>query len=150
MVAWLLDTAGKRPGFFIGGLPKNFAASFRAPPAPEPAPHRLHVSPDQDEARAAFVHAEARFSKVPFVVEGDEYDTAFFDKTPKFWHYRAEVAIVTSIEHDHIDIYPTEASYLDAFHEFLRRMPASGLVVAAAHERHGSATTRSKVTKRSG
>ncbi|HMJ53619.1 MAG TPA: Mur ligase family protein [Polyangiaceae bacterium] len=142
MVAWLLDAAGKRPGFFIGGLPKNFTASFRAPPAPEPAPHRLHVSPEHDEARAAFVQAEARFSSVPFVVEGDEYDTAFFEKTPKFWHYRAEVAIVTSIEHDHIDIYPTDASYLEAFHEFLRRMPASGLVVAAGNERHVVETTR--------
>jgi UDP-N-acetylmuramate: L-alanyl-gamma-D-glutamyl-meso-diaminopimelate ligase len=148
MVAWLLEAAGKRPGFFIGGLPKNFAASFRAPLAPQPAPHRLHVTPDQDEARAAFVQAEARFSKVPFVVEGDEYDTAFFEKTPKFWHYRAEVAIVTSIEQDHIDIYPTEASYLDAFHEFLRRMPASGLVVAAANDRHVVETTRASASCR--
>jgi UDP-N-acetylmuramate: L-alanyl-gamma-D-glutamyl-meso-diaminopimelate ligase len=142
MVTWLLEAAGKRPGFFIGGLPKNFAASFRVPPPPVTAPLRLHVTPEQDEARAAFVHAEPRFTKVPFVVEGDEYDTAFFEKTPKFWHYRAEVAIVTSIEHDHIDIYPTEATYLDAFHEFLRRMPAHGLVVAAANERHVVTTTR--------
>src|SRR5579859_7000779 len=127
MAAWLLDVAGKRPGFFIGGLPKNFEASFRAPPPREPAARRLNVTPDKDEARAAFVHAETRFSRVPFVVEGDEYDTAFFEKTPKLWHYRAEVAIVTSIEHDHIDIYPTEASYIEAFHEFLRRMPESGL-----------------------
>ena len=142
MLAWLLDAAGKRPGFFIGGSPKNFATGFRAPPLPEPSPHRLHISPEQDEARAAFVHAEARFSKVPFVVEGDEYDTAFFDKTPKFWHYRAEVGIVTSIEHDHIDIYPTEASYVEAFHEFLRRMPTSGLLVADATEQKVVETTR--------
>jgi UDP-N-acetylmuramate: L-alanyl-gamma-D-glutamyl-meso-diaminopimelate ligase len=148
MVAWLLDAAGKRPGFFIGGLPKNFATSFRAPPAVEPTPLRLHVSPDQDEARAAFVQAEARFSKVPFVLEGDEYDTAFFEKTPKFWHYRAEVAIVTSIEHDHIDIYPTEASYLEAFREFLRRMPPTGLVVAAANERHVVEATRASAACR--
>ena len=143
MVAWLLEAASKRPGFFIGGLPKNFAASFRPPPRPEPATRRLNVSPEQDEARAAFVQAEARFTKVPFVVEGDEYDTAFFEKTPKFWHYRAEVAIVTSIEHDHIDIYPTEASYVDAFREFMRTMPASGLVVAAANDRHVVDTARS-------
>jgi UDP-N-acetylmuramate: L-alanyl-gamma-D-glutamyl-meso-diaminopimelate ligase len=136
MAAWLLEAAGKRPGFFIGGLPKNFPSSFRLPPAPEKVPLRLNVTPEQDEARAAFVYSEPRFSKTPFVVEGDEYDTAFFEKTPKFWHYRADVAIVTSIEHDHIDIYPTEASYLDAFHEFLRRMPKDGLVVAAANERH--------------
>jgi UDP-N-acetylmuramate: L-alanyl-gamma-D-glutamyl-meso-diaminopimelate ligase len=135
MAAWLLDAAGKRPGFFIGGLPKNFESSFRPPAPSAPSPVRLNVTPDQDEARAAFVHAESRFSRVPFVVEGDEYDTAFFEKTPKFWHYGAEVAIVTSIEHDHIDIYPSEASYLEAFREFVRRMPPSGLVVAAANDR---------------
>jgi UDP-N-acetylmuramate: L-alanyl-gamma-D-glutamyl-meso-diaminopimelate ligase len=142
MAAWLLDAAGKRPGFFIGGLPKNFESSFRPPPPREPTAVRLAVTPDQDEARAAFVQAESRFSRVPFVVEGDEYDTAFFEKTPKFWHYRAEVAIVTSIEHDHIDIYPTEASYLEAFHEFLRRMPESGLVIAAANDRRVVEVTR--------
>jgi UDP-N-acetylmuramate: L-alanyl-gamma-D-glutamyl-meso-diaminopimelate ligase len=136
MAAWLLDAAGKRPGFFVGGLPKNFESSFRPPPPRVQQAVRLNVTPEQDEARAAFVHAESRFSRVPFVVEGDEYDTAFFEKTPKFWHYGAEVAIVTSIEHDHIDIYPTEASYLDAFREFVRRMPASGLLVAAANDRH--------------
>jgi UDP-N-acetylmuramate: L-alanyl-gamma-D-glutamyl-meso-diaminopimelate ligase len=134
MAAWLLQSAGKRPGYFIGGLPKNLASSFFAPPA-ENAPHRLAVTPDQDEARAAYLDAEARFRRVPFVVEGDEYDTAFFEKTPKFWHYKAEVAIVTSIEHDHIDIYPTWDSYRDAFAGFLQRMPRSGLVVAAAHDR---------------
>ena len=136
MAAWLLDAAGKRPGFFIGGLPKNFDTGFRAPapPAVAASGFRLQVTPDQDEPRAAFEHAEPRFRRTPFVVEGDEYDTAFFEKTPKFWHYRAEVAIITSIEHDHIDIYPTETSYEEAFHEFVRRMPEIGLIVAAAHD----------------
>jgi UDP-N-acetylmuramate: L-alanyl-gamma-D-glutamyl-meso-diaminopimelate ligase len=69
--------------------------------------------------------------KTPFVVEGDEYDTAFFEKTPKFWHYRPEVAILTSIEHDHVDIYPDEASYLAAFSGFVDRIPEKGLLVAA-------------------
>jgi UDP-N-acetylmuramate: L-alanyl-gamma-D-glutamyl-meso-diaminopimelate ligase len=107
MVAWLLDRAGKRPGFLIGGLPKSFETSFR------PA-----------EGRGA-----------PFVVEGDEYDSAFFEKTPKFWHYAARVAILTSIEHDHIDIYPTEEAYVGAFREFLHRLPEDGLLVADAHDR---------------
>jgi UDP-N-acetylmuramate: L-alanyl-gamma-D-glutamyl-meso-diaminopimelate ligase len=70
--------------------------------------------------------------RLPFVVEGDEYDTAFFEKTAKFLHYGAEVGIVTSIEHDHVDIYPTEESYLDAFRRFVREIPESGLVVANA------------------
>lgn len=72
--------------------------------------------------------------KTPFVVEGDEYDTAFFEKTPKFWHYRPEVAIITSIEHDHIDIYPDEASYVAAFRGFVERVPESGLIVAACND----------------
>jgi UDP-N-acetylmuramate: L-alanyl-gamma-D-glutamyl-meso-diaminopimelate ligase len=144
MVAWLLEAAGKSPGFFIGGLPKNFEASFRAAPSEtaQPTAHRLAVTPEQDEPRAAFLQNEARFWRVPFVIEGDEYDTAFFDKTPKFWHYRAEVAILTSIEHDHVDIYPTEASYVEAFHEFMRRMPDTGLVIAAGNDPHVVEVTR--------
>jgi UDP-N-acetylmuramate: L-alanyl-gamma-D-glutamyl-meso-diaminopimelate ligase len=73
----------------IGGLPKNFPESFRVP-----GPRRLPTDSTPSKRRT------------PFVVEGDEYDTAFFEKTPKFWHYRPEVGIVTSIEHDHVDIYP--------------------------------------------
>jgi len=72
----------------------------------------------------------------PFVVEGDEYDTAFFEKTPKFWHYLPEVAILTSIEHDHIDIYPRFGQYLEAFGEFISRIPERGLLVAAANDAH--------------
>jgi len=123
MCAWLLHEGGRDPGFLIGGLPKNFETSFRAPAQP---PSRglpvfgQHGSPQRS---------------TPFVVEGDEYDTAFFEKTPKFWHYRPEVGIVTSIEHDHIDIYPDEASYLSAFRGFVERIPAEGLVIAAAHDR---------------
>ena len=66
------------------------------------------------------------------MVEGDEYDTAFFEKTPKFWHYRPEVAIITSLEHDHIDIYPTFDSYYEAFARFVQRIPEHGLIVACA------------------
>lgn len=113
LCAQLLDRAGLEPGFLIGGIPGNFARGFRAPKKGR----RLPVGP-----------APAR--RAPFVVEGDEYDTAFFEKTAKFLHYRAEVAIITSIEHDHIDIYPTEQSYLDAFRMFVRGLPESGLLIA--------------------
>ncbi|MBI3206933.1 MAG: UDP-N-acetylmuramate:L-alanyl-gamma-D-glutamyl-meso-diaminopimelate ligase [Myxococcales bacterium] len=116
MAAWLLDAVGREPGFLIGGLPKNFAQSFRAP-----------------RARTALSTEGAR-RRAPFVIEGDEYDTAFFEKTAKFLHYSAEVAIITSIEHDHIDIYPTLESYLDAFRKFVAGIPESGLVVAAASD----------------
>jgi UDP-N-acetylmuramate: L-alanyl-gamma-D-glutamyl-meso-diaminopimelate ligase len=120
MCAHLLARAELDPGFLIGGIPKNFGVSFRAPSA------GTRSLPLADRG--------ARKRAVPFVVEGDEYDTAFFEKTPKFWHYRPEVAIVTSIEHDHIDIYPDEASYEAAFRGFVDRLPDSGLLVAAAHD----------------
>ncbi len=103
LAAWLLDRAGLEPGFLIGGLPKNFPRSFRAPKISRKLPRLL--------ARGAAGDAPAR--RAPFVIEGDEYDTAFFEKTAKFLHYRAEVVILTSIEHDHVDIYPTLESYLD-------------------------------------
>ncbi len=68
----------------------------------------------------------------PFVIEGDEYDSAFFEKTPKFWHYHPRAAILTAVEHDHVDIYPDEASYLAAFEGLIERIPAEGLLVAYA------------------
>lgn len=120
LAAWLLEGAGYAPGFLIGGLPKNFARGFRAP---RKATERRLPSGDVPHRRP------------PFVLEGDEYDTAFFEKTAKFLHYRAEVLILTSIEHDHIDIYPTLASYLAAFEQLLRRLPETGLLIANAADR---------------
>jgi UDP-N-acetylmuramate: L-alanyl-gamma-D-glutamyl-meso-diaminopimelate ligase len=102
-LAYLLDAAGRQPGFLIGGLPNDFPESFRA------------AAPGN-----------------PFVVEGDEYDSAFFEKTPKFWRYRPYIAAINAIEHDHIDIYPDLASYCQAFSEFVARIPAAGLLVAFA------------------
>jgi UDP-N-acetylmuramate: L-alanyl-gamma-D-glutamyl-meso-diaminopimelate ligase len=123
MCAFLLHEAGRAPGFLIGGLPKNFETSFQLPGPTGPS-HRLPLmSPEGNLLRST-----------PFVVEGDEYDTAFFEKTPKFWHYRPEVAVITSIELDHIDIYPDEASYRAAFRGFVDRVPEGGLLVAAAHD----------------
>jgi len=122
LAAFLLHQAERDPGFLIGGIPKNFDTSFRL--ASHGARPRLPVA-----GRDAGPGAQRR---TPFVVEGDEYDTAFFEKTPKFWHYRPEVAILTSIEHDHIDIYPDAASYLAAFRGFVERIPEHGLIVAAA------------------
>ncbi len=112
LAAWLLEQSGFSPGFLIGGLPKNFEKSFRPH-----GPRRLTAGARTDR-------------RPPFVIEGDEYDTAFFEKTAKFLHYRPEVAIVTSIEHDHIDIYPTLESYLDAFRKFVALVPEDGLIVA--------------------
>ena len=120
MCAWVLEQANTEPGFLIGGLPKNFEHSFQLPA-------RGKLNP-----RLPMANAAQSGRKTPFVIEGDEYDTAFFEKTPKFWHYRPEVGIITSVEHDHIDIYPDEASYHAAFAGFVERIPEDGLVVAYA------------------
>jgi len=120
MAAHLLEACGFAPGFLIGGLPKNFPRSFRAPKA--------------GKSRLALGDRPAR--KPPFVIEGDEYDTAFFEKTAKFLHYRPEVAILTSIEHDHVDIYPSLDGYLAAFREFVALVPEHGLIVANAADPH--------------
>lgn len=107
MVAWLLHATGFAPGFFIGGVPQNFDHGFQA---------------------ADVGH--------PFVIEGDEYDTAFFEKTAKFLHYLPQHAILTSLEHDHIDIYPTFESYLQAFERFAALVPPSGVFMAHAADPH--------------
>lgn len=103
LLAFLLDRAGLDPGFLLGGVPRDFDASF------------------------ALGHEGG-----PFVVEGDEYDSAFFEKSPKLWQYRTQAGILTSVEHDHIDIYPDEASYLAAFEGFVQQLPKDGLLVAYA------------------
>jgi UDP-N-acetylmuramate: L-alanyl-gamma-D-glutamyl-meso-diaminopimelate ligase len=112
LTAWLLDAAGLRPGYLIGGIPFGFERSYRAP-----------------QSRALPLATTAG-RRGPFVIEGDEYDTAFFEKTAKFLHYRGELAVVTSIEHDHIDIYPDYASYVAAFEAFIASIPEHGLVIA--------------------
>ncbi|MCC6216069.1 MAG: UDP-N-acetylmuramate:L-alanyl-gamma-D-glutamyl-meso-diaminopimelate ligase [Polyangiaceae bacterium] len=117
LATWLLERAGLEPGFLVGGLPRAGDRSFRAP-----------------ARRQRLAALGGAMRRAPFVIEGDEYDTAYFEKTAKFLHYRPEVAIVTSVEHDHVDIYPTLESYLEAFRRFVALVPESGLVVACAQE----------------
>ncbi|HEX2881616.1 MAG TPA: Mur ligase family protein [Polyangiaceae bacterium] len=121
LCAWLLHETGFHPGFLVGGIPRNFGRSFASP---SQEPRRLPV------ADAAHSRAKPNI----FVIEGDEYDTAYFEKTPKFIHYQPFVAILTSIEHDHIDIYPTFDDYLAAFGRFIALVPARGLIVANASD----------------
>jgi UDP-N-acetylmuramate: L-alanyl-gamma-D-glutamyl-meso-diaminopimelate ligase len=110
LTAWLLSHAGLQPGYFIGGIPQNFGAGA--------AIGRASRSLTQPPA--------------PFVVEGDEYDAVYWHKEPKFLDYVVgddPVVVVTSIEHDHIDIYPTEEAYDRAFVTLFERIPPKGLVV---------------------
>jgi UDP-N-acetylmuramate: L-alanyl-gamma-D-glutamyl-meso-diaminopimelate ligase len=100
MLAWILEESLLAPGFLIGGVPANFGVSARL--------------------------TEGRF----FVVEADEYDTAFFDKRSKFVHYPARTAILNNLEFDHADIFPDLAAIETQFHHFVRTLPATGLIVA--------------------
>jgi UDP-N-acetylmuramate: L-alanyl-gamma-D-glutamyl-meso-diaminopimelate ligase len=100
MLAWILEDNGLDPGFLIGGIPVNFGVSAR----------------DRD----------ARF----FVIEADEYDTAFFDKRSKFVWYRPRTAVLNNLEYDHADIFPDLAAIETQFHHLVRIVPAQGLIVA--------------------
>jgi UDP-N-acetylmuramate: L-alanyl-gamma-D-glutamyl-meso-diaminopimelate ligase len=99
MLAWILEATGMQPGFLIGGVPENFSVS-------------------------------ARLGEMPFfVIEADEYDTAFFDKRSKFVHYRPRTLILNNLEYDHADIFPDLAAIQRQFHHLLRTVPGEGLVI---------------------
>lgn len=106
MLAWILEAADLTPGFLIGGVPLNFGVSARL---------------GQQAAGQARSY---------FVIEADEYDTAFFDKRSKFVHYRPRTAVLNNLEFDHADIFPDLAAIERQFHHLLRTVPASGCVVA--------------------
>ncbi|OGB69090.1 MAG: UDP-N-acetylmuramate:L-alanyl-gamma-D-glutamyl-meso-diaminopimelate ligase [Burkholderiales bacterium RIFOXYC12_FULL_65_23] len=99
MLAWILEAAGLQPGFLVGGVPLNFGLSAR-----------LGVG-------------------APFVIEADEYDTAFFDKRSKFVHYRPRTAVLNNLEFDHADIFDDLAAIERQFHHLLRTVPSTGRVV---------------------
>lgn len=100
LLTWVAEGAGFHPGFLIGGIPKNFSQSFR--------------NPD---------------SSSYFIIEGDEYDTAFFDKVPKFIHYRPKHVILTSIEFDHADIYSDLGAVKAAFNKLIELIPEDGTLI---------------------
>jgi len=99
MVAWILEAAGEKPGFLIGGVPENFGYS-------------------------------ARDGEQYFVVEADEYDTAFFDKRAKFVHYRPDIAILNNLEFDHADIYEDLKAIQKQFHHLVRTIPGNGMIIS--------------------
>jgi UDP-N-acetylmuramate: L-alanyl-gamma-D-glutamyl-meso-diaminopimelate ligase len=106
MLAWILEYAGLDPGFLIGGVPANFGVSARL--------------------------TDGRF----FVIEADEYDTAFFDKRSKFVHYRPRIAVLNNLEYDHADIFPDLDAIKRQFHHLVRTVPASGRLVVNAADRN--------------
>ncbi|OYU25372.1 MAG: UDP-N-acetylmuramate:L-alanyl-gamma-D-glutamyl-meso-diaminopimelate ligase [Burkholderiales bacterium PBB2] len=104
MLAWILEHAGLQPGFLVGGVPQNFGVSAKLGSGPA------------------------------FVIEADEYDTAFFDKRSKFVHYRPRTAVLNNLEYDHADIFPDLAAIETQFHHLVRTVPASGRIVLNARE----------------
>ncbi|HRJ51694.1 MAG TPA: UDP-N-acetylmuramate:L-alanyl-gamma-D-glutamyl-meso-diaminopimelate ligase [Candidatus Thiothrix moscowensis] len=104
MLAWILEYAGLKPGFLIGGVPENFGVSARLGDSPF------------------------------FVVEADEYDTAFFDKRSKFVHYHPRTVILNNLEYDHADIFPNVEAIKTQFHHLMRTVPGSGLAVVNAQD----------------
>jgi UDP-N-acetylmuramate: L-alanyl-gamma-D-glutamyl-meso-diaminopimelate ligase len=100
MLAWILDVAGRKPSFLVGGIAENFGGSFQVADGPD------------------------------FVIEGDEYDTAFFDKGPKFLHYLPRIVLLKNIEFDHADIYADLEAIKTAFRRLINIVPRSGLIVA--------------------
>lgn len=99
MIAWILDYAGLNPGFLIGGIPENFGLSARLGDSPF------------------------------FVIEADEYDSAFFDKRSKFVHYRPRTLVINNLEFDHADIFPNLDAIITQFHHLMRIVPSNGLVL---------------------
>lgn len=104
MLAWILEHAGLQPGFLVGGVPLNFGVSARLGNLARPF--------------------------TPFVIEADEYDTAFFDKRSKFVHYRPRTAILNNLEFDHADIFDDLAAIERQFHHLVRTIPATGRIVS--------------------
>ena len=105
MLAWILEACGAQPGFLVGGVPQNFGVSARLGAA-----------------------------GAPFVIEADEYDTAFFDKRSKFVHYRPRTAILNNLEFDHADIFADLGAIETQFHHLVRTVPASGRLVVNARD----------------
>ncbi|MBI5331582.1 MAG: UDP-N-acetylmuramate:L-alanyl-gamma-D-glutamyl-meso-diaminopimelate ligase [Betaproteobacteria bacterium] len=104
MLAWILEDCGLSPGYLIGGVPMNFEVS-------------------------------ARLTESPFfVIEADEYDTAFFDKRSKFVHYRPRTCVLNNLEYDHADIFPDLTAIETQFHHLIRTVPGNGLIVANGRE----------------
>src|SRR5438477_6536185 len=100
LLSWILDAGGRKPSFLVGGIAENFGRSFQVTDGPD------------------------------FVIEGDEYDTAFFDKGPKFQHYLPRILVLKNIEFDHADIYADLDALKVAFRRLINIVPRNGLIVA--------------------
>ena len=163
MLAWILDACGRAPGFLVGGVPENFGVSARLGGFPSPAGRRCPEEADEGKAPQsgnppdtgeALPSSGATRHLLPagegkqaqpsalsprpcdFVIEADEYDTAFFDKRSKFVHYHAQIAILNNLEFDHADIFPDVAAIQRQFHHLVRTVPGNGRLIVNAEDKH--------------
>jgi len=154
MLAWILEYAGLAPGFLIGGVPENFSVSARLPQiSPKDSnfnknldlgcnTRRVEHSSQDSTSKYSEVASTTQRSSAPkddfcspfFVIEADEYDTAFFDKRSKFVHYRPRTAVLNNLEFDHADIFEDLPAIEKQFHHLVRTVPQQGLVVANGKE----------------
>jgi UDP-N-acetylmuramate: L-alanyl-gamma-D-glutamyl-meso-diaminopimelate ligase len=138
LLAHLLESAGMAPGFLVGGVPGNFGVSarlgkggqshfFPGKSASDPLSAPCDTAPSSGAALVPPLAA-------PFVIEADEYDTAFFDKRSKFVHYHPRIAILNNLEYDHADIFPDVAAIQRQFHHLVRTVPGNGRLIVNAHD----------------
>lgn len=115
MLAWILEYAGMHPGYLIGGIPENFGSSARI---------------------GFYPHNQVGEISPFFVIEADEYDTAFFDKRSKFVHYHPKTVVLNNLEFDHADIFENLAAIQRQFHHFIRIIPNTGLIVTNGNDQN--------------
>ena len=132
MLAWILEACGRAPGFLVGGVPENFGVSARLG-----AMSTGEFVPSSGAARHLLLRGEGtsvHSAQADFVIEADEYDTAFFDKRSKFVHYRPTIAILNNLEYDHADIFPDVAAIQRQFHHLVRTVPGNGRLIVNAED----------------
>jgi UDP-N-acetylmuramate: L-alanyl-gamma-D-glutamyl-meso-diaminopimelate ligase len=135
MLAWILECAGLQPGFLVGGVPLNFGVSARLGglagrgAAGGAAQVKEEPATRAGDTEQSPLPPRAQPDRPLFVIEADEYDTAFFDKRSKFVHYRPRTAILNNLEFDHADIFDNLAAIERQFHHLVRTVPASGRIV---------------------
>lgn len=132
ILSFLLQAAGREPGFLIGGVAEDFGVSARLGGTAVTS----HL-PIEREGEGVSLLSDRSVSNRPlFVVEADEYDTAFFDKRSKFVHYRPRVAILNNLEFDHADIFPDVAAIQRQFHHLVRTVPGCGRLIVNGEDKH--------------
>ncbi len=119
LAIWVYEVLKLNPSYLLGGIPGNFDKSIRIT-------QKIKIP---SNIRGKRMQHKRNQSPLPFIIEGDEYDTAYYDKVPKFYHYMPKIGVITSIEYDHADIYPNLDAIKDVFTHFINDIPEDGVLV---------------------